>query len=145
MINYVMILRIAIGKPASTRPAGRHSLPFSGFPGPCLRPFPFHVRTPARPHMSLRPEDVQRIAHLARLAITKEEGERTLGQLNDIFGMIERMRAVDTEGVVPMSHPLGGAQRLRADVVTDIPDRERNLANAPARQDGLFLVPRVLE
>jgi aspartyl-tRNA(Asn)/glutamyl-tRNA(Gln) amidotransferase subunit C len=44
-----------------------------------------------------------------------------------------------------MSHPLGGAQRLRADAVTDVPDRERNLANAPARQDGLFLVPRVLE
>jgi aspartyl-tRNA(Asn)/glutamyl-tRNA(Gln) amidotransferase subunit C len=70
---------------------------------------------------------------------------RALAQLNDIFGMIERMRAVDTEGVVPMSHPLGGAQRLRADAVTDVPDRERNLANAPARQDGLFLVPRVLE
>jgi aspartyl-tRNA(Asn)/glutamyl-tRNA(Gln) amidotransferase subunit C len=95
--------------------------------------------------MSLRPEDVQRIAHLARLAITEEETQRTLVQLNDIFGMIERMRAVDTEGVVPMSHPLGGAQRLRADAVTDVPDRERNRANAPARQDGLFLVPRVLE
>lgn len=95
--------------------------------------------------MSLRQEDVQRIAHLARLAITDQEAARTLDQLNDIFRMIERMRAVDTEGVEPMSHPLGGAQRLRADEVTDIPDRERNLANAPARQDGLFLVPRVLE
>ena len=95
--------------------------------------------------MPLCQEDVQRIAQLARLAITEEEAERTLGQLNDIFGMIERMRAVDTDGVLPMSHPLGGAQRLRVDAVTEIPDRERNLANAPARQDGLFLVPRVLE
>jgi aspartyl-tRNA(Asn)/glutamyl-tRNA(Gln) amidotransferase subunit C len=55
------------------------------------------------------------------------------------------MRAVDTEGIEPMSHPIGGAQRLRTDAVTDIPDRERNMCNAPARQDGLFLVPRVIE
>ncbi|MBC7779406.1 MAG: Asp-tRNA(Asn)/Glu-tRNA(Gln) amidotransferase subunit GatC [Proteobacteria bacterium] len=95
--------------------------------------------------MPLRPEDVQRIAHLARLAITDEEAQHTLAQLNDIFGMIERMRAVDTEGVEPMSHPLGGTQRLRDDAVTEVPDRARNLVNAPAQQDGLFLVPRVLE
>lgn len=95
--------------------------------------------------MSLRQQDIQRIAHLARLSITDDEAARTLAQLNDIFGMIERMRAVDTAGIEPMSHPLGGAQRLREDVVTEHPDRERNLVNAPARQDGLFLVPRVLE
>lgn len=95
--------------------------------------------------MPLRQEDVQRIAQLARLVITDDEAARTLAQLNDIFGMIERMRAVDTEGIEPMSHPIGGAQRLRTDAVTDIPDRERNMSNAPARQDGLFLVPRVIE
>lgn len=95
--------------------------------------------------MPLCQKDVQRIAQLARLAITDDEAARTLAQLNDIFGMIERMRAVDTEGIEPMSHPIGGAQRLRTDAVTDIPDRERNMCNAPARQDGLFLVPRVIE
>jgi len=95
--------------------------------------------------MSLHQQDIQRIAQLARLSITDDEAAHTLAQLNDIFAMIERMRAVDTAGIEPMSHPLGGAQRLREDAVTERPDRERNLANAPARQDGLFLVPRVLE
>jgi aspartyl-tRNA(Asn)/glutamyl-tRNA(Gln) amidotransferase subunit C len=95
--------------------------------------------------MPLRPEDIHRIAHLARLAITDEEAQRTLAQLNDIFGMIERMRAVDTTGIEPMAHPLGGAQRLREDAVTERPERARTMAGAPAQQDGLFLVPRVIE
>lgn len=95
--------------------------------------------------MSLTLQDVERIAHLARIHITPAEAERTLVQLNDIFAMIARIDAVDTTGVEPMSHPLGGAQRLRDDVVTDTPDREANLRNAPAQQDGLFLVPKVIE
>jgi aspartyl-tRNA(Asn)/glutamyl-tRNA(Gln) amidotransferase subunit C len=55
------------------------------------------------------------------------------------------MQAVDTEGLEPMAHPLGGAQRLRDDVVTEVDERAGNLANAPEQQDGLFLVPRVIE
>ncbi len=78
--------------------------------------------------MPLQPEDVRRIAHLARLAITDEEADRTLAQLNDILGMIDRLQAVDTSGVEPMSHPLGGAQRLREDAVTEHPDRRRPCA-----------------
>lgn len=95
--------------------------------------------------MSLTLADVERIAHLARIKITPEEGQRVLNQLNDIFGMIETIRAVDTTGVEPMSHPLGGAQRLRDDRVTESPDRDAFMRNAPAEQDGLFLVPRVIE
>ena len=95
--------------------------------------------------MPLQPEDVRRIAHLARLAITDEEADRTLAQLNDILGMIDRLQAVDTSGIEPMSHPLGGAQRLRADAVTEHPDREAALRNAPVSRDGLYLVPRVIE
>lgn len=85
------------------------------------------------------------MAHLARIHISPEEAQRTLAQLNDIFGMIEQMRAVDTEGIVPMAHPLGGAQRLREDAVTEQVDRDAHLANAPESQDGLFLVPKVIE
>jgi aspartyl-tRNA(Asn)/glutamyl-tRNA(Gln) amidotransferase subunit C len=95
--------------------------------------------------MALDLEQVRRIAHLARIEITDAEAERTLAQLADIFAMIERMRAVDTAGIEPMAHPLGGSQRLRDDVVTETDRRGENLRNAPEQQDGLFLVPKVIE
>jgi len=95
--------------------------------------------------MSLTPDDVRRIANLARIEITDAQTQATLAQLNDIFAMIERMQRVDTTGVEPMAHPLGGVQRLRDDRATEQIDRERNMSNAPAQQDGLFLVPRVIE
>jgi aspartyl-tRNA(Asn)/glutamyl-tRNA(Gln) amidotransferase subunit C len=95
--------------------------------------------------MSLDLAQVHRVAHLARIEISEAQAERVLAQLNDIFRMIERMQAVDTEGVEPMSHPLGGAQRLRDDVVTVGNERAANLANAPLQDNGLFLVPRVIE
>jgi aspartyl-tRNA(Asn)/glutamyl-tRNA(Gln) amidotransferase subunit C len=95
--------------------------------------------------MALTLEDVGRIAHLARIHISPEEADRTLAQLNGIFGLIEQMQAVDTTGVEPMAHPLGGMQRLREDAVTESVDRDAHLRNAPAHEAGLFLVPRVIE
>jgi aspartyl-tRNA(Asn)/glutamyl-tRNA(Gln) amidotransferase subunit C len=95
--------------------------------------------------MSLSLDDVRRIAHLARIEIDDAQAQATLVQLNDIFAMIEKMRQVDTAGVEPMAHPLGGRQRLRDDVVTEADDRDNNLSNAPEQQDGLFLVPKVIE
>jgi aspartyl-tRNA(Asn)/glutamyl-tRNA(Gln) amidotransferase subunit C len=95
--------------------------------------------------MSLDLLQVHRVADLARIEISEAQAERVLAQLNDIFRMIERMQAVDTEGVEPMSHPLGGAQRLRDDVVTVGDKRAAHLANAPLQDNGLFLVPRVIE
>jgi aspartyl-tRNA(Asn)/glutamyl-tRNA(Gln) amidotransferase subunit C len=95
--------------------------------------------------MSLSLDDVHRIAHLARIEIDDAQARATLAQLNDIFAMIEKMRQVDTTGVEPMAHPLGGHQRLRDDVVTEVDDRDNNLSNAPEQQDGLFLVPKVIE
>ena len=95
--------------------------------------------------MALDLDQVRRIAHLARIEITDEEAQRTLEQLSDIFAMIEQMRAVDTGGIEPMPHPLGGHQRLRDDAVTETDQRAANLSNAPAQQDGLILVPKVIE
>ena len=95
--------------------------------------------------MALDIDQVRRIAHLARIEVTDDEARRTLEQLSDIFAMIERMRAVDTTGVEPMAHPLGGHQRLREDAVSESDRRAANMANAPEQQDGLFLVPKVIE
>ena len=95
--------------------------------------------------MPLTSSDVRRIAHLARIEITPAETEQTLAQLNEIFKLIEQLQSVNTTGIEPMSHPLGGSQRLREDRTGDQLDREALMKNAPARQDGLFLVPRVIE
>jgi aspartyl-tRNA(Asn)/glutamyl-tRNA(Gln) amidotransferase subunit C len=95
--------------------------------------------------MSLTLDEVTRIAHLARIEIAPAEAEQALVQLNGIFELIARMQAVDTAGVEPMSHPLGGSQRLRDDEVTEPDASEINMLNAPAQERGLFLVPKVIE
>ncbi len=99
--------------------------------------------------MALTPSDVSRIAQLARLALQPDESSAMLAQLNEFFDIVERMRAVDTSGVEPLSTPLSAiedaALRLREDDVRETNQREANMANAPAQGDGLFLVPKVIE
>jgi aspartyl-tRNA(Asn)/glutamyl-tRNA(Gln) amidotransferase subunit C len=99
--------------------------------------------------MALTPQDVSRIAHLARLELSPEEQTAMLAQLNGFFGIVERMGAVDTTGVEPLYTPLSAVQavtlRLREDVVTEADERERNQRSAPVVEDGLFLVPKVIE
>ena len=95
--------------------------------------------------MSLGPDTVLEIAHLARLHLSHDDVERYAGELSDIVAFIEQMNAVDTGGVVPLAHPLDMTQPLRADVVTEQDRREEFQANAPAVRDGLYLVPKVIE
>jgi aspartyl-tRNA(Asn)/glutamyl-tRNA(Gln) amidotransferase subunit C len=99
--------------------------------------------------MSLTTDDIHRLAKLARIDITTVETERTLTELNNIFSMVETLQAVDTEGLVPLCHPIDTIQqmqlRLRDDVVTETDARDANMANAPQKENGLFLVPKVLE
>ena len=95
--------------------------------------------------MALTLSDVKRIAHLARIEVSDAEAGQALGQLNDIFKLIEQLQSVATSGIEPMSHPLGGSQRLRDDAASSTENREANMRNAPAQQDGLFLVPKVIE
>jgi aspartyl-tRNA(Asn)/glutamyl-tRNA(Gln) amidotransferase subunit C len=95
--------------------------------------------------MSLTREDVEKIAHLARLAIHEEDIPRYTRDLSNIIELVGQMNAVDTENVAPMAHPLDMAQRLRPDDVTEADRRERFQSLAPAVEDGLYLVPRVIE
>jgi aspartyl-tRNA(Asn)/glutamyl-tRNA(Gln) amidotransferase subunit C len=99
--------------------------------------------------MALQPEDVSRIAQLARLDLSDDERGAMLVQLGKFFRIVEQMSAVDTSGVEPLYTPLSAVQavalRLRADVVTEDDQRMLNQRSAPAVEDGLFLVPRVLE
>jgi aspartyl-tRNA(Asn)/glutamyl-tRNA(Gln) amidotransferase subunit C len=92
---------------------------------------------------------VSRIAHLARLELAEAEQTALLGQLNGFFSIVEQMSAVDTSGVEPLYTPLSAVQevalRLREDAVTESNQRELNQRSAPAVEDGLFLVPKVIE
>jgi aspartyl-tRNA(Asn)/glutamyl-tRNA(Gln) amidotransferase subunit C len=98
--------------------------------------------------MALTPDDVTRIAQLARLELQGTEPAAMLAQLNGFFGIVEQMSAVDTRGVEPLYTPLSAVQevvlRLRDDVVTEVDEREANQRSAPAVEDGLFLVPQVI-
>jgi len=99
--------------------------------------------------MALTPLDASRIAHLARLQLTPAEEPVMLAQLNAFFTIVEQMSAVDTSGVEPLYTPLSAVQavqlRLRDDIVTESNNREANQRSAPAVEDGLFLVPKVIE
>lgn len=104
----------------------------------------------AVPIMSLALSDVKRIANLSRLELTDEQANQTLEKLNSIFALAEQMKAVDTAGVAPLSHPIAMlsadlALRLREDVVTETDHRAQYQQPAPATQDGLYLVPKVIE
>src|SRR5437868_15109298 len=99
--------------------------------------------------MALNPQEVARIAHLARFELKPAESDRMLAQINGFFDIVEKMRAVDTTGIEPLSHPVAAVQdialRLREDAASEVIDREANQRSAPAVERGLFLVPKVIE
>jgi aspartyl-tRNA(Asn)/glutamyl-tRNA(Gln) amidotransferase subunit C len=95
--------------------------------------------------MSLNRQDVEKIAHLARLAISEEDVSRYAEELSKILEFADQMNAVDTSQVSPMAHPLDASQRLRADIVTETDRRELFQAGAPHTEAGLYLVPKVIE
>lgn len=89
--------------------------------------------------------DVAHLAGLARLALSDKASVEVAADLQSIMAMIDAMRAVDTDGVQPLSHPLDAAVRLRSDVVTESPDPQHFQRHAPATADQYYLVPRVVE
>jgi aspartyl-tRNA(Asn)/glutamyl-tRNA(Gln) amidotransferase subunit C len=99
--------------------------------------------------MALTPQDVTRIAQLARLELSSSEQTAMLTQLNGFFGIVAQMSAVDTSGIEPLYTPLSAVQetrlRLREDIVTEIDERDANQRSAPAVANGLYVVPKVIE
>jgi aspartyl-tRNA(Asn)/glutamyl-tRNA(Gln) amidotransferase subunit C len=90
-------------------------------------------------------DEIARIAHLARLEVSDEVATRTAEELTNILDFVGRMNAVDTSDVTPMAHPLDANQRLREDRVTETGRRSEFQAGAPAVENGLYLVPKVIE
>lgn len=99
--------------------------------------------------MSLNLSQLHRVAQLARLDPGPEASAQLLTQLNDLFALVEKMQAVDTQGVEPLAHPLAALQEVAApladDVVSEPSAREANQRSAPSVERGLYLVPRVIE
>jgi aspartyl-tRNA(Asn)/glutamyl-tRNA(Gln) amidotransferase subunit C len=95
--------------------------------------------------MALDAEQVEKIAHLARLGINADDVPEYARSLSAILAFVDQLNRVDTTGVEPLAHPLEATQRLRPDVVTERDEREKFLRNAPLTEAGLYLVPRVVE
>ncbi|NNC68049.1 MAG: Asp-tRNA(Asn)/Glu-tRNA(Gln) amidotransferase subunit GatC [Gammaproteobacteria bacterium] len=95
--------------------------------------------------MPITPEEVLKIANLARLQIKQDEVEQYAIDLSSIINLVEQMNAVDTKDIQPMAHPLDATQRLREDKVTENNQRDKFQAVAPSAEKGLYLVPKVIE
>ena len=95
--------------------------------------------------MALTADQVRQVAHLARLELKAEQVEKYARELSNILDMVGQLSASDTGAAQPMAHPLDMVQRLRPDVVTETDRREAFQAHAPAVQDGLYIVPKVIE
>jgi len=95
--------------------------------------------------MSLQRTDVEKIAHLARIALSEEDIPVYTRTLSDIFALVEQMNSIDTTGITPMAHPLDATARLRADEVSETNQRDLFQSIAPQVEAGLYLVPKVIE
>lgn len=89
--------------------------------------------------------DIRHLSALARLKISEQEAEAVAGDLARIIDMVDQMQAMDTEGVKPLAHPLDADARLRPDAASEIIDRDLYQQGAPETENGLYLVPRVVE
>ena len=94
--------------------------------------------------MAFDSEAVRRLAHLARIGVDDEAAQSLGSELEHILEMVDQLREADVEGVVPMAHPLELTQRMRADEVTEAPERDRYQGNAPSVEGGVYMVPKVI-
>ena len=95
--------------------------------------------------MAVDRSDIAKLATLARIAISDDAADEVANRISTVLALVDQLQAVNTDGVSPMAHPLDAVQRLRADTVTEPNQRELFQSIAPAVQDGLYLVPQVIE
>ena len=95
--------------------------------------------------MSVSPDDIQKMAHLSRRKVEDDKIEKLSADINNILGLVDQLQQANTDGVAPMAHPLDASQVLRKDEVNESNQREKYQRCAPATEDGLFLVPKVIE
>lgn len=95
--------------------------------------------------MTVHQDDIEKLAELARVRITVEEAAEVTARIATILGLVDQLQSVDTAAVEPMANPLDAVQRLRVDAVTEANQREAFQAIAPAVENGLYLVPKVIE
>jgi aspartyl-tRNA(Asn)/glutamyl-tRNA(Gln) amidotransferase subunit C len=95
--------------------------------------------------MAVDRSDIAKLAVLARIAISDDAADEVANRISTVLALVDQLQAVNTDGVLPMAHPLDAVQRLRVDVVTEPNQRELFQSIAPAVQDGLYLVPQVIE
>ena len=95
--------------------------------------------------MSIGPDDINQIAHLARLNIDEKDIPKLKADLGNILSLVDQLQAVNTDDIIPMAHPMDAVQILRKDVVTETDNREKYQKIAPNTEDGLYLVPKVIE
>lgn len=95
--------------------------------------------------MTIERADIEKLAELARIRITEENIAATTRSLGNVLQLVDQLQAADTTGIAPMAHPLDAVQRLRPDVVSESDQREAFQAIAPATENGLYLVPKVID
>ena len=95
--------------------------------------------------MSIEKSDIEKLSHLARINISTDIADIVTDRINDVLTMVDQLQAIDTDNVEPMAHPNDATQRLRNDEVSEPDQRRALMSNAPSQEDGLFLVPKVID
>ncbi len=95
--------------------------------------------------MSIEKSDIEKLSHLARINISTDIADIVTDRINDVLTMVDQLQAIDTDNVEPMAHPNDATQRLRNDEVSEPDQRQALMSNAPSQEDGLFLVPKVID
>ena len=95
--------------------------------------------------MSIDRADIEKLGELARIHISDENAQASAKSINEVLALVDQLQAVDTTNIEPMANPLGARQRLRLDEVSETNRRDAFQAIAPATEEGLYLVPKVIE